>query len=47
MNEIKSMIESAPTKMMAINMLNTWQLFGNITDKQYIKGRKLITKEFS
>ena len=39
------MIETAPTKSMAIDMLNTWKIFGNITERQYEKGRKLITKE--
>ena len=41
------MIETAPTKLLAINMLDTWRLFGNITEKQYTKGRELIRKEFS
>lgn len=40
------MVESAFTKMDAINMLNTWKLFGNISDKQYEAGRALIRKEF-
>ncbi len=39
------MIETSPTKSMAIDMLNTWKIFGNITERQYEKGRKLITKE--
>lgn len=46
MKEIKEMIESSPTKSMAINMLNTWRLFRNITEQQYEKGRILITKEY-
>jgi len=37
MKRIKEMIE--------INMLNTWRLFGNITEQQYTKGRELITKQ--
>ena len=41
------MIETTPTKSMAIDMLNTWRIFGNITESQYEKGRKLITEEFS
>ena len=44
MKRIKEMIETAPTKSMAIDMLNTWRLFGNITEQQYVKGRELITK---
>ena len=46
MKRIKEMIESAPTKMEAINMLNTWQMFGSVTEKQYTKGRELIRKIF-
>lgn len=46
MKRIKNMIESASTKMEAINMLNTWRLFGNITESQYVKGRELIRREF-
>jgi hypothetical protein len=45
MKKIKHMIETSPTKSMAIDMLNTWKIFGNITERQYEKGRKLITKE--
>lgn len=41
------MIETAPTKLMAIDMLKHWRTFGNITESQYEKGRKLITEEFS
>ena len=47
MKKIKHMIETAPTKSMAIDMLNTWRTFGNITESQYEKGRKLITEEFN
>lgn len=47
MKKIKEMIESASSKMGAIDMLNTWRLFGNITEQQYIKGRELIRSEFS
>jgi hypothetical protein len=46
MKRIKEMIETSPTKSMAVNMLNTWRLFGNITEQQYTKGRELIRKEF-
>jgi hypothetical protein len=46
MRRIKAMVESAFTKLEAINILNTWRLFGNITETQYNKGRKLIRKEF-
>lgn len=46
MKKIKNMIKSASTKIEAINMLNTWRLFGNVTESQYTKGRELIRKEF-
>jgi hypothetical protein len=46
MRRIKAMVESAFTKLEAINTLNTWRLFGNITETQYNKGRELIKKEF-
>ena len=46
MKRIKEMIETAPTKLMAINMLNTWRIFGDVTEQQYTKGRELIRKEF-
>ena len=46
MKKIREMIESAPTKKMAREMLNTFRIFGDITEKQYEKGRELIKKEF-
>jgi hypothetical protein len=46
MKEVREMIESAPTKKMAREMLNTFKIFGDITEKQYEKGRELIRKEF-
>jgi len=47
MKRIKEMIETAPTKSMAINMLDSWRLFGTLTEDQYKKGRELIRKNFS
>jgi len=47
MKRIKAMIESAFRKIDAINALDQWRLFGQITEEQYQKGRKLITKTFS
>ena len=41
------MIETAPTKSMAMDMLNTWKIFGNITECQSEKGRPLIREEFN
>ena len=46
MKQIQNMIESSSTKSEAMNMLNTWRIFGNITGKYYSKGRELINKEF-
>jgi hypothetical protein len=46
MKKIKEMIETAPTKKYAREMLETWRIFGNITEDQYAKGRKLIQKLF-
>lgn len=47
MKRIKEMIETAPTKSMALDMLETYRIFGNITENQYKKGRELIKKEFN
>ena len=47
MKRIKEMIETAPTKSMALNMLETHRIFGGITENQYKKGRELIKKEFN
>ena len=47
MKRIKEMVETAPTKSMAIGILDTWMIYGDITEKQYKKGRELIKKEFS
>jgi len=44
--KIKEMIESAPTKIMALNMLEEWKMYSDITDEQYQKGRELIREEF-
>ena len=46
MKRIKEMIETAPTKSMAMQMLETHRIFGNITAAQYKKGRELIRKLF-
>ena len=46
MKKIKDMIESAPTKRAAMSMLETWRIFGNVSDAQYMKARELIRKEF-
>ena len=41
------MVESAPNKKLAIDMLNTWRAFGNMSEEEYEQGRELIKKEFS
>lgn len=46
MEKIKDMIESAPTKKDAMEMLNTFKIFGDISEEQYEKGCELIKKEF-
>jgi hypothetical protein len=46
MKRIKEMIETSPTKRDAMQMLETWRVFGNVTDDQYQKGRDMIRKYF-
>jgi flagellar biosynthesis component FlhA len=46
MKKILLIVDTAPTKKMAIDALETLRIFGNITENDYQKGRKLITKEF-
>jgi len=45
--KIIEMVACAPNKNLAIDMLNTWRSFGNMSEKQYEFGRELITKEFA
>jgi hypothetical protein len=47
MKKIKKMIETAFNKKDAMDMLETFRIFGNISDKEYVKGKELIKKEFS
>jgi hypothetical protein len=42
MKKIKAMIDSAFNKKDAIYMLETLRIFGDISDVEYEKGRKLI-----
>ena len=46
MKRIKEMIESAPTKRDAIQMLETRRMLGNITADEYQRGRGLLRKCF-
>ena len=47
MKKIKAMIESASSKKEAMEMLNWWRLYSNLSDANYQKGREMIRKEFS
>jgi len=47
MKKIINMIETAFTKKDAMDMLETFRIFGNITEEEYLKGKELIRKEFS
>ena len=46
MKRIKDMVESAFNKRDAMEMLDRWKIFGDMTEKQYNKGKELIKKEF-
>ena len=46
MKKIKAMIDSAFNKKDAIYMLETLRIFGDISDVEYEKGRKLINKSY-
>ena len=43
---VREMIESVPTKKMAIDMLESMRIFGDVNEVNYKKGRELIRKEF-
>jgi len=47
MKKIKEMIESAPTKKMAMDMLESIRILGDIDEVTYKKSRELIRKEFN
>jgi len=46
MKKILLIVYTSPTKKMARDALESLRMFGNITENDYQKGRKLITKEF-
>lgn len=46
MKKILLIVYTSPTKKMAMDALESLRMFGNITENDYQKGRKLITKEF-
>ena len=47
MKKIKAMVESAPTKRDAMEMLSWMRIYGNVSDANFEKGRELIRKEFT
>jgi len=47
MKKIQEIINTAFSKKMALDALNALQVFGNITESEYKKGRELIKKEFN
>jgi hypothetical protein len=47
MKKIKEMIETAFNKKDAMDMLETFRIFGNISNEEYTKGRELIKEEFN
>jgi hypothetical protein len=44
MKKVKEMIEAAPSKKAAMNMLETWRLFNGLSESLYAKGREYIRK---
>ena len=46
MKKIKNMIETSFSKKDALSMLETYRIYGTITENQYQKGRQLIKKEY-
>ena len=46
MKKIKDMIETSFSKKDAIEMLETFRIFGDVSEKHFQKGRELIRKEF-
>jgi hypothetical protein len=46
MSKIKKMIESAPTKKMVKEMLESMRIFGNVSEIQYKQGLDMIKEEF-
>lgn len=46
MERIKDMVESAFNKRDAMDMLETWKIFGSMTYEEYNYGRELIREEF-
>ena len=46
MKRIQDMIESAQTKIEAINTLIIWMTFGSITKEQYNEGIELTNQKF-
>ena len=47
LKKIKEMVNSAPTKKDATDMLSWMCIYGDLGDTLYQKGRELIRKEFA
>jgi hypothetical protein len=44
MKKVIEMIEAAPSKKAAMNMLETWRLFNGLSESLYTKGREYARK---
>jgi hypothetical protein len=44
MKKVKEMIETAPSKKEAMDMLETWRLFNGLSESLYMRGREYIRK---
>ena len=42
MKKVKEMIETAPSKKEAMDMLETWRLFNGLSESLYMRGREYI-----
>jgi hypothetical protein len=47
MKRVKEMIETAPSKKMAMDMLEQWRLFNGLSESLYEKGRKYIREAWN
>jgi hypothetical protein len=47
MKKIKEMVDSSFSKRDAMQMLETWRIFGGLSDDLYEKGRKYIREVWS
>ena len=47
MKKVKEMIDSAPSKRDAMQMLETWRIFKGLDETLYIKGREYIKQTWN